>query len=155
MNRRNDCLNNQSPGLLGVTNRRLDQDVTSSYIHIKSYKCSKTTRNTVCAPPPLLFKLLIYNTLTRKGFDPSTQIITQNFTTNWFIKILIQTLKDDNMFGFFFRGWVGTSGPFQKNSYDFSLDFNLRISYEKSYVPFTNVFVACPILRFHLRETLP
>lgn len=56
-------------------------------------------------PPPLLFKLLIYNTLTRKGFDPSTQIITQNFTTNWLpvIKILIQTLKDDNMFGFFFQ----------------------------------------------------
>lgn len=53
-------------------------------------------------PPPLLFKLLIYNTLTRKGFDPPTQIITQNFTTNWFIKILIQTLKDDNIFGGFF-----------------------------------------------------
>ena len=27
------------------------------------------------------------------------------------------------------------------------------ISYEKSYVPFTNVFVACSILRFHLWET--
>lgn len=109
MNRRNDCLIHLTPikaqAYSGITpNRRLDQDVTSSYIHIKNYNYEYCMR----PPPPLLFKLLIYNTLTKKGFDPPTQTITQNFTTNWFIKILIQTLKDDNMFGFFFRGWVGT-----------------------------------------------
>ena len=43
----------------------LHQDVTSSYIH-KNYKCSRTTRNTVCPPPPpTLSILLIYNTLTK------------------------------------------------------------------------------------------
>ena len=33
--------------------------------------------------------------------------------------------------------------------------FQLKNFVREILVPFTNVFVACPILRFHLRETLP
>lgn len=56
------------------------------------------TMNTVCAP--LLLSSLNYSD--KKGLW-SSNTITQNFTTNWFIKILIQTLKDDNMFGVLFQ----------------------------------------------------
>lgn len=107
MNRRNDCLihlNNQSPGLLGVTpNRRLDQDVTSSYIHIKNYNYEYCMR----PPPPLLFKLLIYNTLTRKGFDPPTQSLKTSLPIGS-SKFWFKHWKMTICLGFYFRGWVGT-----------------------------------------------
>ena len=35
------------------------------------------------------------------------------------------------------------------------LTISRKISYEKSYVPFTNVFVACLILRFHYEKLYP
>ena len=60
MNRRNDRLIHLTPikaqAYLEFTpNRRLDQDVTSSYIHIKNYKCSKTTKKYCMRPPPSPF----------------------------------------------------------------------------------------------------
>ena len=108
MSRRNDPLIHLTPIKaqayleLHPTDVLIKMSLLLTFI-LKAINVQKLLGILYAPPPPLLFKLLIYNTLTRKGFDPSTQIITQNFTTNWFIKIMIQTLKDDNMFGFFFQ----------------------------------------------------
>lgn len=113
MNRRNDCLIHLTPikaqAYSGITpNRRLDQDVTSSYIHIKNYKCSKTTRNTVCAPLPLsslnYWFIILWQEraliLQHNHSKLHYQLVHQNSDSN--------TERWHYVWGFFFRGWVGT-----------------------------------------------